>query len=137
MYKAYDTLSDGLKSTLGNLRARHSSVHVFGAARAEKGNDDTVGRIKNPEAATQEAIHPVVIIHPETGRKSLYVNPGFTLGSKVGAMKSQNHYWSISMHTLLVLNLHAAFSGKKVLLLFGIIGPLGIWRSTTIREVVV
>jgi len=80
MYKAYDTLSDGLKSTLGNLRARHSSVHVFGAARAEKGNDDTVGRIKNPEAATQEAIHPVVISHPETGRKSLYVNPGFTLG---------------------------------------------------------
>ena len=80
MYKAYDTLSDGLKRTLGNLRARHSSVHVFGAARAEKGNDDTVGRIKNPEAATQDAIHPVVITHPETGRKSLYVNPGFTLG---------------------------------------------------------
>ena len=80
MYKAYDTLSDGLKSTLSNLRARHSSVHVFGAARAENDNDDTVGRIKNPEAATQEAIHPVVISHPETGRKSLYVNPGFTLG---------------------------------------------------------
>ena len=80
MYKAYDTLSDGLKSTLSNLRARHSSAHVFGAARAANGNDDTVGRIKNPEAATQEAIHPVVISHPETGRKSLYVNPGFTLG---------------------------------------------------------
>ena len=41
------------------------------------------------------------------------------------------------MHTLLVLNLHAVFSGKKVLLLFGIIGPLGIWRSTTIKEAVV
>ena len=80
MYKAYDTLSDGLKSTLSNLRARHSSAHVFGAARAANGNDDTVGRIKNPEAATQEAIHPVVISHPETGRRSLYVNPGFTLG---------------------------------------------------------
>ena len=80
MYKAYETLSDGLKSTLSNLRARHSSVHVFGAARAANGNDDTVGRIKNPEAATQEAIHPVVINHPETGRRSLYVNPGFTLG---------------------------------------------------------
>lgn len=80
MYKAYDMLSDGLKSTLSNLRARHSSAHVFGAARAANGNDDTVGRIKNPEAATQEAIHPVVISHPETGRRSLYVNPGFTLG---------------------------------------------------------
>ena len=80
MYKAYETLSDGLKSTLSNLRARHSSVHVFGAARAANGNDDTVGRIKNPEAATQEAIHPVVISHPKTGRRALYVNPGFTLG---------------------------------------------------------
>ena len=46
MYKAYDTLSDGLKSTLGNLRARHSSVHVFGAARAEKVMMTLLGELK-------------------------------------------------------------------------------------------
>ena len=80
MYAAYDTLSEGLKNTLSTLRARHSSVHVFGSARAATGNDDTVGRIKNPEQATQESIHPVIISHPGTGRKALYVNPGFTLG---------------------------------------------------------
>ena len=79
MYSAYETLSDGLKGTLEGMSARHSSRHVFGPSRVEK-EDDTVGRIKNAEAANQDAVHPVVITHPETGRKALYVNPGFTLG---------------------------------------------------------
>ena len=73
---AFDTLSDGLKQTLENLRAVHSSRHVFGAdATYRKSTGDRLG---NAEAATQDAIHPVVIRHPETGRKLLYVNPGFT-----------------------------------------------------------
>ena len=77
MSLAYEALSDGLKRTLDGLRAVHSSRHVFGAeARYHK---DTVGRIGNPELATQDAVHPVIIRHPETGRKTLYVNPGFTL----------------------------------------------------------
>jgi taurine dioxygenase len=79
MYEAYEGLSDGLKQTLEGMRAVHSSRHVFGKARAERGDDDTVGRIRNPEMANQDAVHPVVIRHPGSGRKSLYVNPGFTL----------------------------------------------------------
>ncbi|WP_428487307.1 TauD/TfdA dioxygenase family protein [Rhodopila sp.] len=74
MYAAYDALSDGLKQTLLGLRAVHSSRHVFGVAR-----DDMKGRIGNAELATQDAVHPVVITHPDSGRKALYVNPGFTL----------------------------------------------------------
>ena len=79
MYLAYETLSDGLKATLNGLRARHSSRHVFGIDR-NTGGDDTGGRIINPELATQDAVHPVVITHPLSGREALYVNPGFTLG---------------------------------------------------------
>ena len=79
MYAAYESLSEGLKDTLKNLRGRHSSSHVFGKSRAER-NDDTVGRIINSDKANQNAIHPVVIKHPETGRKALFVNPTFTLG---------------------------------------------------------
>ena len=73
---AYDALSNGLKKTLAGLRAVHSSRHVFGT-QAERG--DLRGRFGNAEAATQDAVHPVVISHPLSGRKSLYVNPAFTL----------------------------------------------------------
>jgi taurine dioxygenase len=74
MYAAYDALSAGLKQTLAGLRAVHSSRHVFGVKR-----DDMTGRYRNAEAAVQDAVHPVVITHPDSGRKALYVNPGFTL----------------------------------------------------------
>ena len=36
--------------------------------------------MKNADAALQDAVHPVVITHPESGREVLYVNGGFTLG---------------------------------------------------------
>jgi len=75
---AYDALSEGLKEMLSSLTAVHSSRHVFGAQAAQP--TDVSGRLGNAAAATQDAIHPVVITHPLSGRKSLYVNPGFTLG---------------------------------------------------------
>ena len=78
MYAAYDALSDGLRSTLEGLKALHSSRHVFGPAAAAR-RGDLEGRIRNAEHATQDAVHPVVIRHPDTGRKALYVNPGFTV----------------------------------------------------------
>ena len=74
MSAAYDALSDGLKQTLAGLRAVHSSRHVFGPGA--KGADP---RFKNPEEATQDAVHPVVIRHPDSGKRVLFVNPGFTL----------------------------------------------------------
>ena len=77
MYRAYESLSDGLKGTLESMNACHSSRHVFGAhtGYAEASNQ----RIGNPELATQDAIHPVIITHPESKRKALYVNPEFTV----------------------------------------------------------
>jgi taurine dioxygenase len=76
MSHAYDALSDGLKRTLEQLRAVHSSRHVFGAASEYVKNAGD--RLGNTAAAAQDASHPVVMRHPETGRKTLYVNPGFT-----------------------------------------------------------
>jgi taurine dioxygenase len=80
MYAAYEALSPGLQETLEGLKALHSSRHVFGASARQLASSDLKGRIGNPELATQDAVHPVVIVHPETGRKAIYVNAGFTVG---------------------------------------------------------
>ena len=77
MGQAYDALSDGLKQTLKGLRAVHTSRRVFGV-KAHQSNPERKERFVNPELATQEAVHPVVIRHPETGRHTLYVNASFT-----------------------------------------------------------
>jgi len=81
MYAAYDGLSDGLKQMLEPLRAIHSSRHAFGSSayRIQRYSADVGDRLGNPDAATQDADHPVVIRHPMSGRKALYVNPGFTV----------------------------------------------------------
>ncbi|MEH6474807.1 MAG: TauD/TfdA family dioxygenase [Sneathiella sp.] len=80
MYLAYDALSDGLKKVLDGLQAEHSSRHRFGETSFLGSNKkDTTGRVGNAAKATQDAVHPVVIRHPISGKKALYVNGGFTL----------------------------------------------------------
>ena len=77
MSLAYETLSDGMKDMLSKLEAVHSSRHVFGPGI--KSSPDVADRFRNAEQAVQDAVHPVVIRHPDTGRKVLYVNPTFTV----------------------------------------------------------
>ncbi len=76
---AYASLSDGLKFTLENLNAIHGSEHVF-SKDAVEGFEPNEDRFHNFDQAIQENSHPVVIVHPNSGRKSLYINPLFTLG---------------------------------------------------------
>ena len=76
MSLAYEAFSPGLKKTLEGLRAVHSSRHVFGPKSPNA--TERADRLGNTELATQDAVHPVVIRHPETKRKTLYVNAGFT-----------------------------------------------------------
>jgi len=77
LYAAYDALSDGLKRTLGTLRALHSNRHLYGAQGIYR-KSDLAAQLKGEEGVG-DAWHPVVITHPDTGRKALYVNPGHTM----------------------------------------------------------
>jgi taurine dioxygenase len=76
MVAAYDTLDDETKAKIAHLKAVHSNGHVFGS-KAYYNNEEST-EFANDEAVG-EAVHPVVIAHPLSGRKALYVNPGFVL----------------------------------------------------------
>ena len=75
MYAAYDHLSDGLKATLENLKAWHTSSGF--SAPATKAFGD---RFEGQDRVTPDILQPIVIQHPATGRKALYVNETFTTG---------------------------------------------------------
>lgn len=59
-YKAYEDLSDAMKTFVDPLDVQHD------------------GRIIDLKLAEQSVTHPLVITHPETGRKALYVNANYT-----------------------------------------------------------
>ena len=59
MYEAYDALSDRMKVYLEGLTALHDGTRVFGEG-------------------TPKSNHPVIVRHPESGRKLIYVNREFT-----------------------------------------------------------
>ncbi|MGH7331845.1 MAG: TauD/TfdA dioxygenase family protein [Candidatus Rokuibacteriota bacterium] len=75
MYLAYETLSDGMKRLLADLRAVNSSAR----ADVSRTREDRVKAGARMDARTEYvAEHPVVRIHPETGRRALYVNVAHT-----------------------------------------------------------
>lgn len=78
MYRAYESLSEPMKRLLGGLEAVHDYRHAY---------DTYFSKLKERPPLTPElrakvppVRHPVVRTHPGTGRKSLFVNPGFTTG---------------------------------------------------------
>ncbi|QJB69977.1 TauD/TfdA dioxygenase family protein [Parasphingorhabdus halotolerans] len=77
MAAAYEALDDDMKERIKDLKARHGNAHIFGE---ESEYRKAVGdRYTNADQAGQTAVHPIVLTHPESGAKGLYVNPGFTL----------------------------------------------------------
>ena len=69
MYAVYEDLSEGLKATLEPLKAFHSLFST--RSKVKKGRkplgEDELTRVEG-------AVQPVVLTHPDTGRKSLYIN---------------------------------------------------------------
>jgi taurine dioxygenase len=75
MGAAYDLLDDGTREQIDGLVALHDYVRVFG--RHLPADEQAKLREEHPTAE-----HPVVRTHPETGRKTIYVNGAFTCGIK-------------------------------------------------------
>ncbi len=77
MGAAYDALPDDLKQRIEGLEAYHTADHVYeeGGLYAQTDMGD---KLRGQDLKTG-AVHPVVIRHPHTGRKLLYVNSGFTI----------------------------------------------------------
>ncbi len=84
MYQAYEALSAGLRRMLESLVAIHSGT-PHGRVKAPPADLAVSRSIKmsrgNPEADA-ETEHPVVRVHPESGRRTLFVNPVYTLRFK-------------------------------------------------------
>ena len=67
----YDALSEPMQKLLEGLTARHESEQIYRGRYSDRGVNDA-GR------DYPSAIHPMVRTHPDSGRRSLYVNPSFT-----------------------------------------------------------
>ncbi len=72
MYAAYDALSSGMKAMLEPMRAVHDVLKAGHLA----GRDPEFLAAK--KMAVPPVVHSVVRVHPETGRKALYVNEMMT-----------------------------------------------------------
>ena len=78
---AFEELSTGLRQLLLGLRAVHSDHTLSDRVEAENRNMTRSTKLSE-EAMRQpvvENLHPVIRTHPETGRKSLFVNRAFTV----------------------------------------------------------
>ena len=75
MYRAYDGLSDAVKEKIDGRVAVHDFGH-FRLRMRKQGKSEA--EIEEFNRAYPMVEHPVVRIHPETGRKGLYVNAAFT-----------------------------------------------------------
>jgi taurine dioxygenase len=69
-YAAYEALSDRMKAYVEGLTALHDGEHVYRGLYANLGVED--------KPSYPRAEHPVVRTHPVSGKRSLFVNRGFT-----------------------------------------------------------
>ncbi|NNL84044.1 MAG: taurine dioxygenase [Myxococcales bacterium] len=75
-YAAFDALSKPMQAFLTTLHAEHDFLHAYGPLLSRL--DDAQERIEKARRDTPPVVHPVIVTHPVTGRRLLYVNPTFT-----------------------------------------------------------
>jgi taurine dioxygenase len=76
MYEAYEALSPSIKGLCDELTATHD---VTGSLSKAIARGHSVGNLEEIRAQLPPVEHPVVIVHPETGRRALFVNINSTV----------------------------------------------------------
>jgi taurine dioxygenase len=77
-HAAYEALSPTMQSMIDGLTTTHSAGPQY--AEGGQSTKSKAMKTKNSDLAGRQVEHPLVRTHPETGRKSLYVNRAFTTG---------------------------------------------------------
>jgi taurine dioxygenase len=72
---AYEGLSEPMRRLVDGLEAVHDFRHGFQESLAEPGGAE---RLAGAIAENPPITHPLIVTHPETGRKVIYVNALFT-----------------------------------------------------------
>jgi len=89
LHLAYDALSDGMKALCDRLTVMHSASGKFGAdGRGTSGGIKPLSLGAGTQMDTSEEVlrsfaketeHPLVWVHPETGRKALWVTGAYSI----------------------------------------------------------
>jgi taurine dioxygenase len=75
-YAAYEKLSQPLKTMLEQLTGEHDFLQAYGSYFRTL--EDGPERIRRAQIETPPVRHPLIVVHPITGKRLLYVNPTFT-----------------------------------------------------------
>jgi taurine dioxygenase len=78
-YAAYEALSPGMQALLDGLSAVQTAwPHGTRGPGPNAAVSKSVVMTRNDPTADREVLHPVVRVHPVTGRKALFMNPVYT-----------------------------------------------------------
>lgn len=82
MALAYEWLSPGMQTLLENLDAVHSPERAYGVGANHNALLENMAINYGNDTSQDMHSHPLVIRHPETGKKVLFINPAYTVGIK-------------------------------------------------------
>jgi len=101
-HKAYNDLTDDIKNKIDNLIVSHSAIRPYaddGFYALEKDKDRSM-KIKPSPKAKEFILHPLVRTHPETRKKSLFINQVYSI-----AIEGMNEKDSNELLTFLFLHM--------------------------------
>ena len=101
-HKAYNDLTDDIKNKIDSLIVSHSAIRPYaddGFYALEKDKDRSM-KIKPSPKAKEFILHPLVRTHPETRKKSLFINQVYSI-----AIEGMNEKDSNDLLTFLFLHM--------------------------------